>query len=59
LERELANELNESKAGRERVREREIAIEREEERRKNRLNEHYFRIYQTRTDDGAAVAAAG
>jgi len=51
--------LNESKAGRERVREREIAIEREGERRKNRLNEHYFRIYQTWTDDGAAVVAAG
>lgn len=29
--RELANELNESKAGRERVREREIVIEREGE----------------------------
>jgi len=41
------------------VREREIAIERQGERRKNRLNEHYFRIYQTWMDDGAAVAAAG
>jgi len=39
------------------VREREILIEREGGRRKNRLNEHYFRIYQTRTGDGAAVAA--
>jgi len=57
--RELANELNESKAGRERVRKREIVIEWEGERRKNRLNEHYFRIYQTQTDDGAAVAADG